>query len=129
MATITMPVQVELCGRRLKRTKYVEVSDLKGKAEVMHELMDFWAKVTVIEVSEERQSKFDGAYRSVLVKFQNGMSGHVIGYDIRNTLARLAPGQQYNFEGYEQKGASLMLICMAVVTGKLEITPAGVDVD
>ena len=122
---VRMPVQVELTGRRLKRSRKVfEVGDGRKK-EKMTQAVDFWYQVLVMAVSEERHDRNHGPYRSVWVKLEDGVTGYVIFGDNRDNARRLRPGQVYNFEGFEIKGNSPMLKCHSIINGKLTLRDTG----
>ena len=121
---VRMPMQVNLTGRRLKRNKEFLVGDGKKK-EKMTQVVDFWCQVLVMAVSEERNDRDHGPYRSVWVKLEDGVTGYVIFGDNRDNAKRLRQGQAYSFEGFEIKGNSPMLKCHSVVTGKLTVRDTG----
>jgi len=125
--TLNVPVRVELNGVRLTRTKKVIVTNGRKK-ETMETKVRLWANATVVDVKDGRESNVNGPYTSVLVRFLPGVSGTVIGYENRDVLARLQPGQKYNFEGMEWYSHGMpYLTCHALVHGNLSVANAEED--
>ena len=121
---VRMPMQVDLAGRRLKRNKVFNVSD-GAKKEKMTQVVDFWCKVLVMSVSEERTSRDRGPYRSVWVKLEDGVTAYVIFGENRDLATKLRQGLAYNFEGFEIAGKAPMLKCHAIVAGDMIVSDTG----
>ena len=144
--TLMMPVEVNLAGVRLKRTKVFEVGDGKKK-EQMTMSVDFWAAAVVtgtntaedgVQGCSDERMFYGTPYRSVNVKLSDGEVHSIVFKSNRDQALKLKIGEAYNFEGTElpptartlkrdgKVVATLaprrILVCDAIVKGKLKIT-------
>jgi hypothetical protein len=124
MALVAVMQEVALNGRLLKRVKTLTVSNGKKK-ETMTQEFDFLANVLLVSISTEKNSTYDGPYRTLLVKLGSGVIAYVWCHENRDMVAKLTPGRFYSFEGHKKTGLrSLALTCTAFYTEPLVLTPA-----
>jgi hypothetical protein len=122
-ATIMRPVEVNLPGRILDEAVPVTVA-CAGKKKKMTEMVKFVSNATIFNVSEARNDRFKGAYRSVGVNIAPGVTCFMLCYG-KNAIAagKLQEGQLASFRGTIDDGnRGKIMTVRDIITAKVTVS-------